>query len=416
MSSEESAKQLAARLTRRDLLGSSAGLALAAGLPAAAGADSLPTVPPVELDPTEAVQSGVAWEQFCEALKPLGRHIVGPDSPDDLLLRTEGIRCLSRLVSLGLDRFLEHGDPTYPEFYDLQTPVRKYLGDNPDQSYRGAAIDGTGSYRIRGSRAGAAGLEIGVYAGTFRSDSAQAQGGRRLVGSLDESTLEARADGSFELTLSPDAAPGNHIRLEPDSNALLIRTYFWDRGLRRRHAMPSIERLDVSQPPAPLSPEALLRGLLGAVAFVDGSLEWWNRYQADNVKREPNRLSVLPDDGTLQTPSQVRYMHGLVAIEPEQALVVELTPRNEPAYWSLVLQNRWGETPDWRYRPVVRNNRELRRDEAGIVRVVIADRDPGVENWMDTAGHSQLLLSLRWRGKSALPATRTRLTSLDELT
>lgn len=367
--------------------------------------------------PERAVSTGEAWVAFCDALKPLANHITGPYSQDDLQLRTEGLRALGRLVSLGLDRFVEHGDPRRPSFYDLQTATRKYLGDNPDQSYRSAAIEGSGTYQIRGDAAGAAAIEICVYAGSFRSDEDAPGGGRRLVDSLDETSIVFADGDRFEIFLRPHDAPAaraqNELRLSPDTNSVLIRTYFWDRSLRTSHALPSIERLDVDGPRPPLSPEALLRGWLATAMFVDGSLGWWNDFAG--IRTAPNELIEMPDDGTVQTPSRVRYLNGRIEIAEDEALLIDFRPENEPAYWSWVLQNLWGETPDWRDRPIVRNNRELARDPDGRVRLVIAHGDPGHPNWMDMSGHQRLLLSLRWRGESALPRVEKRVVPLESI-
>lgn len=398
-------------VTRRGLLTAGAGVALATAMPLEGRAASpREAAAAMMADPAAAVSSGQMWEQFCDALKPLGQRVGAEHTHGDFLTQVEGIRCLSRLVALGLDRFLEYADPRHPDFYELQTPTRKYLGDNPDQTYRVATVDGKGSYRARDSAAGAAGVEVGVYAGTFRSDGVG--GARRLVASRDETTLEIADDGSFEFTLGPNDGNGNHLKTAPDASSLLIRTYFWDRDLRRAHALPRIERLDVSTKPEPLNPETLLHGLLGTAAFVDGSLDWWNRFQG--IQTAPNELIVMPDDGTVQTPSQVRYINGIVDLERDQALVLDFTPKDEPGYWSWVLQNLWGETPDWRYHPIVRNNRELERGVNGSVQIVISHRDPGVANWMDMAGHRRLLLSLRWRGETALPDVKARVAPLSE--
>ena len=418
-------------LTRRALLARSTGLAAGVGasamLPGCAAtatriaATSAPeAVRPLihaMADPAAAVASGDAWVDFCEALKPLARHVTGPASLGDLQIQTDGLRALGRLVSLGLDRFVEHSDPRHPAFYDLQTTTRKYLGDNPDQSYRGAAIEGGGRYRIRGSAAGAAGIEIGVYAGSFRSDEADASGGRRMVDSLDERAISIDASGDFEIEVvprGPDMGPGrDRLVLEEDANALLIRTYFWDRGLRVRHEMPTIERLDVSEPRPPIDPASLLRGFIATTMFVDGSLAWWNAFEG--TRTAPNELIVMADDGTVQTPSLVRYLNGRIDLDRDQAFVLEFEPRDEPAYWSWVLQNVWGETPDWRDRPVVRNNHDVVRRPDGRVEIVISHVDPGHPNWMDMAGHPRLLLSLRWRGESPLPEVTTRVVPLSSL-
>jgi hypothetical protein len=421
-------------MTRRQLLASSTGLAITTGtagalaglsvaaVPAVAATpqETLPTLVQQLADPEAAISSGEAWIAFCDALKPLASHVTGPESLGNPQIQAEGIRCLSRLVSLGLDRFLEHGDPRHPAFYDLQTATRKYLGDNPDQTYRGVAIEASGTYRIHGNAMGAAGVEIGVYAGRFRSDEASPGGGRRLVDSLDEQALAIEDDGSFEILVrrgeqnEPDEERGrNELRLDEDANTLLIRTYFWDRGLRERHAMPTIARVDVEGPQPPVEAATILKGFLATAMFVDGSLEWWNSFQG--IKTERNQLIVMPDDGTVQTPSLVRYINGRVELAQDEAFVLEFEPGDAPDYWSWVLQNVWGETPDWRDRSIILNNREVVPEADGKIRIVIAHENPGASNWMDMAGHPRLLLSLRWRGDQALPKVSTQTTTLAAL-
>jgi len=65
-------------------------------------------------DPDAAISTGQAWVAFCDALKPLARHVTGEAVQGDLQAQTEGVRCLGRLVSLGLDRFMENADPRSP--------------------------------------------------------------------------------------------------------------------------------------------------------------------------------------------------------------------------------------------------------------------------------------------------------------
>jgi hypothetical protein len=35
-------------------------------------------------------------------------------------------------------------------------------------------------------------------------------------------------------------------------------------------------------------------------------------------------------------------------------------------------------------------------DEDGVIRVVVAHRDPGIRNWLDTTGHREGFLTPRW--------------------
>jgi hypothetical protein len=46
---------------------------------------------------------------------------------------------------------------------------------------------------------------------------------------------------------------------------------------------------------------------------------------------------------------------------------------------------------------------------------VIARRDPGVPNWLDTAGHARGGLALRWVGAESIPHTTGRVVPLRDL-
>lgn len=392
-----------AEITRRKLLGAAALTAGAAALPANAASAATPQT----ADAPTTTPERAAWNAFCDRLRDLGAQLEAPGVPDYPGARAEGLRALGRLVALGLDRFVEFADTAHPGFYDLQTAVRKYLGDNPDQTYRVAEIDGRGRYRIRGNARGAAGVEIGVYAGTFNKG--EAKQARRLVAMVDEGKLALDAGGGFDVFLSPDASEHPDVVLAPDSNSVLIRTYFWDRALREAHTMPHIVRTDVATAAPMPDLERVARGMQAAAAFVDGSLDFWRAWCNRLRALPPNQFEVMPDDGTLQTPDGVRYLQGWVMLDAGQQLELTIDPKDAPAYWNLVLQNAWGETPDWRTHPIARNNRELKPGDDGRVRVVVAHTDPkrpGV-HWLDMAGRRELLLALRWRGKSALPKVET---------
>ena len=57
-------------------------------------------------------------------------------------------------------------------------------------------------------------------------------------------------------------------------------------------------------------------------------------------------------------------------------------------YWSYSLGNPWWETIDYGAHQSSLNGHQAAVDDDGILRVVIAHEDPGVANWLDTAGHS----------------------------
>jgi hypothetical protein len=52
----------------------------------------------------------------------------------------------------------------------------------------------------------------------------------------------------------------------------------------------------------------------------------------------------------------------------------------------VVLWNRWMQTYEYRSRRVSLNRRQMQLGEDGSYRIVVAHRDPGVPNWLDTEG------------------------------
>jgi hypothetical protein len=49
------------------------------------------------------------------------------------------------------------------------------------------------------------------------------------------------------------------------------------------------------------------------------------------------------------------------------------------------------------------------------VHIVVAHRDPGLDNWIDTAGHRRGTMCLRWVGADTHPQPSTRVIAIDDL-
>jgi hypothetical protein len=74
-----------------------------------------------------------------------------------------------------------------------------------------------------------------------------------------------------------------------------------------------------------------------------------------------------------------------------------------------VLHNRWLESLDYRYHRISLNDSSAVRESDSSLRVVVAQRDPGHPNWLDTAGHRHGTLGVRWVGadvKDVVPKAR----------
>ena len=100
----------------------------------------------------------------------------------------------------------------------------KIGADNPDNLYQYARLDGRCEYRVTGRRGTVAYLSFGTQKGGYETDGKMLQ-----TGFLDAKQLEIATDGSFEIVLSETPRAGNWVRMEPGTNALLVRQTFLDR-------------------------------------------------------------------------------------------------------------------------------------------------------------------------------------------
>jgi len=356
------------------------------------------------------VQSGAAWRGFCDALARAGDVVLRDASPADPLDRAEGFRYLTRLTRLALEKFVEHADPLHPSFYRLSHETAKIGCDNPDSCYLNAEISGEHDYRLSGTRGSVAYLGFGSYYGAYGRP-----GPSGCSGYLEADELALGPGGHFEITLSQRRQPGNWLPMRPDSCMLIVRQNVLDRE-RETLADLRIERLGDPGPPAPLSPARLGLALEDAAGFVAGTARLFADW-AEGFAAAPNTLMPLDPErtgGAHGDPNIFFYM-GYWQLRPGEALVVELEPP-ECSYWNLQLNNHWMESLDYRHHPVHLNKHTAVADPDGCVRIGVAAQDPGLPNWLDTAGHARGTLGLRWLKARSHPAPRTKVVKLGDPT
>ena len=80
---------------------------------------------------------------------------------------------------------------------------------------------------------------------------------------------------------------------------------------------------------------------------------------------------------------EIFYLHGYWTLEPGEAWVIETAVPDCP-YWNFQLDNWWMESLDHGRRITV--NKHTARTDDGRLTIVVAERDPGWGNWIDTAG------------------------------
>ncbi|MBO9549356.1 DUF1214 domain-containing protein [Pseudomonas sp.] len=359
----------------------------------------------------EQVCNGETWNQFCEQLRRSGEQIMRAEAPADAQTRAEGFRYLTRLLRIALEMHLEYADPDFPGFITPSHETAKIGADNPDNLYRYARLNGARRYRVSGQRGSVAYLSFGTQKGGYETNGKMIQ-----TGFIDASQLQLDADGHFEIILSQEPqAGGNWLRLEPESNALIVRQTFLDRASEQA-AQLHIERLDADRLPQPLDAHGLQQGLQRAAAFVENTArlfaDWAQGYQAHVNQLPPADQPLCQAVGG---DPNIFYYHSCWALADDEALVIEVSQVPRCDFWNLQINNYWMESLDYRYHRICLNKHSARLDPRGGLRVVLSARDPGLANWLETAGHPHGTLCLRWVGADTPVHPTTRVVKLHEL-
>lgn len=264
------------------------------------------------------------------------------------------------------------------------TLAPKGIDENPDSVYRVIPMDGASTYLIRGRVA----KDRPVVNDFSVLSDAWITGGN-----LSGSDLKVDADGRFTIVVGPDPANGqpNHIQTKPDANYMTIRDTLSDWAHQRPNAF-TVQRIAGPPEGQPLTHEQKLQKVLTKV----------RRYFAETVKgharilARPANVFVQPEikatDGMLITQA---YSLGHFQLDKNQALVLTVHP-GTAKYMTVPVSNLWGTTMDPVHHLSSRNLDQVKKNPDGSFTVVVAQTDPGLENWVDTEGLSEGMLFLRW--------------------
>ena len=354
------------------------------------------------------VTTGAAWRSFCERIAAVGDRILGDEFPAYSRDRAEGVRHLATQVACWLTYAVGYSDPAHPAFFRSSDPVYQWGGPNVDQVARRAAISGDGSYRVSGRMGACEEFVLQVKLGATQS------GGAEISTEVYASQLGLGPGDDFEILLSADEQPGNWYALDPDATFVHVRDYYFD-WQPREPATFVIERLDTQGlPAARLTTERVAAMLDDAAHEVEHSLSYFNEYQA-KLRRahEPNTFSDPAFVG--RGVRDIQYSHAFVSLPDDQALVVEIDP-DDASLWDVMLYNRaWYEALDYATRVTSLNHRQVQANADGTVRIVVANTDPGVANWLDTEGRAEVLATIRWFRPPAQPTVRAQVVPRSQL-
>ena len=301
----------------------------------------------------------------------------------------EGMRWLLRVIAMSVEVAAD-ANPRMPHFQRMDTLVRKVGGDNPDAEYEFAAIDGQYNYKITGNIGSVRYLGLTFNAG-------QGNTPRRQFEYLSDKTLELDQDGNFTLILSQEAIdiPGQWVQIPDDASGILVRQYI---AVREKEELPtlSIEVLGSPIQYKPVTDQEIANAIIGtSYAFL--SLTTLHHRVLPELMEKTNVFIEATSDtlGGAITGNDNLYMIGSYQLEDNEVLIMRVQPPNT-RYWNIALESRWHETADYLNRSTSLTLDEVNYSEDGSVEFVVAHKDPGHPNWLDTSGHNFGFITLRW--------------------
>ena len=414
-----------------------------------------------------------AWDDLIGELELARDAIDNPEYfPPEPASRelAEGYRYLTGFIHHAIERAF-HEDPAFPAFRNALSVFNKSTIDNADAIYFYSPIDGRKHYRVSGRVADCAHWRgqprsgrgpwapqylifetaSGPIAGDTGNLAELLPGFRTGFGTLDSSDIAVDSAGNFEFRLGPERPAGydGHFictvkppaKDDPDGEQRYADYisgrqlfYDWDNEEPIHLDITCLDH-EGDHPPA-LTPGVSAASLRRMGAIVRGQMHFWlNFYDKvlnckgsyENVNNSPYFMPVnsynTPNGASSDTGGGMStniYAGGIFELEADEAFLIEARYTGEPVYTSVHLGNLWGESPDYANHQSSLNGHQTFMGEDGIQRWVVAHRDPGVQNWLDTTGLRKGYLSHRWAytelpPKADWPTISGRVIPFDEI-
>ena len=358
---------------------------------------------------------GLEWERLIDGLRPLGeamRARVPERLRSDPHIMAESMRLLLAGVARASSDALV-GDRRHPMFVPELNIAQNIFQPNSDTIYKSCLIEPGGTYLLRGDR----GTVRMVILAQMGPDTLRTGKHHPLLGQIDFDELVVDADGRFELVISPERPEGwagDWRALDPQCEKFMVRIVSCDWGAEREPRF-GIARLDVGEAKGRPSIESLHHAFaeIPGIAAVC-ALAFPTHVEELRAEGYINRLKIF-DVSQMSGLAGQFYYEGAYELADDEALISEVRVPESFRYWSIILTNELYETTDWYNNQASLNDAQGIVDPDGVFRTVISARDPGVHNWLDTAGYPSGAVQGRWFEASEKPMPSLRKVRLDEV-
>ncbi|WP_299694621.1 hypothetical protein [Hydrocarboniphaga sp.] len=294
-----------------------------------------------------------------------------------------------------LERVFKGYDLDRPCFVRDMDQIRTWGLPTPDHHYFSAQIDGMGEYRIIGNRGNTVDYCFEILSGLAGDDGVVGD----RIDALETGRLQTDADGRFELFVGGSPRSGNWMKAGAKARTVFVRQTVND-WTREQPTPMLIERLGEGRAKLPFrrpSPDEVQALFVQAATELVHQVRFMNDFSLNWAQILPLNELQAPAVG----PADAGYFPGQFntkcrfKVHADQALIITMEP-STALYQSLALAHpHWFNSIHYRNVQSSLNATQSRVSSDGLFRFVISPKDPGVYNWLDTAGLESGFLFVR---------------------
>ena len=296
------------------------------------------------------------------------------------------IHILSSLISTIKQEVINDHD--FPYFNNLSTFTKTGM-DNADQTYHQTFLDGSGIYRVWGTRGSSKTISFTTYLPDTLSKSLYV---------LDD--LKYNHDGSFEIIIGGKNGDfDNWMPLENTSTRLLVRQTLSDWN----NEIPGtihIDRIDKENDVYPkINTDSVSEDLVNLANEVLSNITRWPDYHLKRVEQ------LMPLN-SISKPMQVGQTGGLSGrlmsvghfnLQNDEVLIIKAWP-TEATYQGIQLGNPWWQSLDYANRVTSLTLDQSKISSDGAIYYVLSKIDPGYFNWLDIEDFNRGVILMRYDG------------------
>jgi hypothetical protein len=352
------------------------------------------------------------WATFAAELADVAHRLRSEATETDLDAINRHLLC-----NLAVAALMAQGgglQPESPRWFPLMNDTFTAGNPNADSTYLITCVDPRFKYRISGDRGTVGKVFLSVHRGFLGFG-----GTGETEATYDLDDFGRTVDGQIDLRLGRGTSDQgrSQIPFEPGDGLrfLVLRqvAYNWSSETDGRFA---IERVGPRESGAP----AEIPSFAQSARFIVTYMEDLATRIEGLAKKHSESLTLNEVVGVNEALSGLpimhdqHYFHGTVQLTDSQALLLEAAIEPDAEYWSVQLLDSFYNALDFRAHQSSLNRALAVHDTDGTIRICVSRRDPGIQNWLDMAGHDRV--GLRFRViQPRPPEIRSRVVDLAEI-